>query len=400
MAVFTWQGKTRLGEVRSGELEGRNATEVKEKLRQQGVVVDKVKRKPIEIVIRMPGSTGIETRDLVIFTRQFSTMIDAGLPLNQCLDILGGQSENPDLKKVLLDVKERIEGGMTFADSLAAHPKVFNRLFVNLVSAGEKGGVLDTVMVRISQYLEKNMKLVQAVKAALMYPAMILGVSGLVTVVLLVFVIPVFEGMFKDFGKDLPAPTQMVIDVSQFTQDNILILMAGFALLAFGAKMAADHPKGRYLIDSYSLKLPAVGMMLRKLVVARFTRTLATMLGSGVNILEALEVVAASSGNVFVEEKIIAVRQRISEGSTMAVAMSNHSIFPGMVVQMVSVGESTGAMDVMLSKIADFYDDEVDVAIGTMMTMLEPMIMAFLAVILGGLVISMYLPVFEMAGSM
>ena len=400
MAEYKWTGRTRMGENRSGELEAESIAVVREKLRQQGIIANKIRRKPKEIIIRMPGSTGITTRDLVIFSRQFSTMIDAGLPLNQCLDILGSQSENQDLKKVLLDVKANIEGGKTLAESLGEHPKVFNKLFVNLVAAGETGGVLDVVMNRISLYLEKNMKLVKQVKGALTYPAIILGVSGVVTVVLLVFVIPIFAKMFTDFGGTLPGPTQMVIDASEFTQDNILYLLLAFIALAAGIQALLKNPTGRYYFDGFALKAPAVGQMLQKLVVARFARTLATMLSAGVSILDALDIVAASAGNAVVEEKVLEIKQKVSEGGTMADTMEKMWIFPGMVTQMVAVGESTGAVDNMLGKIADFYDDEVDAAIGTMMSLLEPMIMAVLAVVLGGLVISMYLPVFEMAGQM
>ncbi len=399
MAVYTWEAKTRIGETRTGEMEADSSDLVSQRLRSQQLQVIKVKRKPTEIIIRMPGDTGVTPRDLMIFTRQFATMIDAGLPMVQCLDILGGQMENKDFKKIVMDVKSSVESGSTLADALRKHPKVFNRLFVNLVEAGETGGILDTILSRLAEYIEKNTKLVKQIKGALTYPALILGFSAIVTVVLLVFVIPVFQAMFKDFGQSLPAMTQYVVDMSEWMRANIGTVMLTGAALSFAGYLALKSKQGRYLFDEFLLNAPAIGPLVKKVAVAKFTRTMGTMLASGVPILEALDIVAGTAGNSVIEEGLQTVRAKISEGKAMSQPLAQLKYFPPMVVQMIAVGESTGAMDTMLNKIADFYDDEVDTAIGTMMSLIEPAIMAFLAVILGGLVISMYLPVFSMAGS-
>lgn len=398
MPVFVWEAKTRVGEVKRGEMEADTRELVTQRLKSQQLQVQKVKKKPVEIVIRMPGSTGIKTKDIVVFTRQFATMIDAGLPLVQCLDILSSQAENPEMQKVLTSVKQTVESGNTLADSLAKHPKVFDRLFVNLVAAGEAAGVLDTILNRLAAYIEKNMKLVKQIKGAMTYPTLILVVAFAVTLILLVFVIPVFEKMFADFGSALPAPTQFVIDLSNWCQTNILYILGALALLTGGLIWAFANEKARQVVDKILLKMPIIGPLVQKVAVAKFTRTLGTMLSSGVPILESLDIVAATAGNYVVEQGLKTVRLRVSEGKMMAQPLADMPVFPSMVVQMISVGESSGALDTMLNKIADFYDDEVDQAIGTMMSLIEPLIMAFLAVVLGGLVISMYLPVFTLAG--
>lgn len=400
MPTFTWEAKNRVGELKRGEMEADNADIVTQRLRQQQLQGAKIKRKAAQLNIKIPGlGKKIETKDLVIFTRQFATMIDAGLPLVQCLEILSTQMENEEFRKVLFDVKTTVESGSTLADALRKHPKVFNRLFVNLVAAGEAGGVLDTILNRLAQYIEKNMKLVKQVKGAMTYPILILAVSFAVTVVLLVFVIPVFQKMFQDFGQALPAPTQMVVDFSEFTRKYIVLILAVVGAIVAGVMALLRNPKGKAAFDAASLKAPIFGPLIQKIAVAKFTRTLGTMMSSGVPILEALEICAGTAGNVVVEDGLKRVRAKISEGKTMAQPLAEMPVFPPMVVQMISVGEAAGALDTMLNKIADFYDDEVDSAIGTMMGLLEPLIMAFLAVILGGLVISMYLPVFSMAGS-
>ncbi len=399
MPAFVWEAKTRGGELKKGEMEAATPEAVTQRLRSQSLQVSKVKKKPTEIHLRLPGSSGISQKDLVVFTRQFATMIDAGLPLVQCLDILSSQSPNQDLKKVLLDVKSSVESGTTLADALRRHPKVFNRLFTNLVAAGEAGGILDTILNRLAAYIEKNLKLAKQVKGAMVYPVITLVVSFAVTVVLLVWVIPIFQKMFADFGSALPAPTQFVVDLSEFTRSNILWLMGGVGGGAFGLVSASKRPRGREILDRMLLKMPILGPLVQKVAVAKFSRTLGTMLSSGVPILDALDIVAGTAGNVVVEQGLKRVRNKISEGKTMAQPLGEIPVFPPMVVQMIAVGESTGAMDTMLNKIADFYDEEVDAAVATMMAMLEPLIMAFLAVILGGLVISMYLPVFSMAGA-
>jgi type IV pilus assembly protein PilC len=399
MPTFIWEAKTRVGEFKRGEMEAASADVVTQRLRGQNLQVSKVKKKPLQINIRMPGSTGIETKEMVVFTRQFATMIDAGLPLVQCLDILGTQQPNPDFRKILLDVKATVESGSTLAEALKKHPKVFDKLFVNLVAAGEAGGILDTILNRLATHIEKNMKMIKEVKSAMTYPIITLVVSGGVTLVLLLFVIPTFQKMFADFGSALPAPTQFVVDLSNFVRKNVVWIFGTIAAIVVGYKMMLRSPRGHELFDAALLKAPILGELTRKVAVAKFTRTLGTMLSSGVPILEALDIVAATAGNLVVEKGLKTVRARISEGKTMAQPLAELPVFPPMVVQMIAVGESTGAMDTMLNKIADFYDDEVDSAIGAMMAALEPLIMGFLAIVLGGFVIAMYLPVFSMAGA-
>ncbi len=399
MAEWAWQAKTRIGELRTGEMDAVSVEVVRQRLRAQQLQVIRIKKKPKEYHLRLPGSTGVTSRDLMVFTRQFATMIDAGLPMVQCLDILGGQSENPEFKKIIGSVKATVESGSTLADALRKHPKVFNRLFVNLVDAGETGGILENILNRLAEYIEKNQKLVKQIRGALIYPATILFFSFIVTVILLVYVIPVFQAMFSDFGQVLPGATQLVVNLSEGTRANIHWVLAGLGGLFFGVYSLYKSSKGRLLIDEFLLEAPIVGPLIKKVAVAKFARTLGTMLASGVSILEALDIVAATSGNMVIENGLRRVKEKISEGKSMSAPLGEIKAFPPMVVQMVTVGESTGALDVMLSKIADFYDDEVDSAISTMMALLEPLIMALLAIILGGLVVSMYLPVFTMAGN-
>jgi type IV pilus assembly protein PilC len=399
MGVFLWEAKLRTGETRSGEMEAPSREVVVQRLRSQSLQVSKIKKKPIALNFRLPGSSGVTSKEMVVFTRQFATMIDAGLPLVQCLEILGTQQPNAEFKKVILDVKAAVESGQTLADALRRHPKVFDKLYANLVAAGEASGILDTILNRLAAYIEKNVKLVKQVKSAMTYPVITIVVSLGVTVVLLVWVIPIFQKMFGDFGSALPAPTQMVINLSEFVRAHILWLVFGVTGTVVGVSAARKNPKGREIIDLMLIKAPIVGPLVQRVAVARFTRTLGTMLSSGVPILDALEIVAGTAGNTVVEKGLRVVRARISEGKTMAQPLSEIPVFPPMVVQMIAVGESTGAMDTMLNKIADFYDEEVDGAISQMMAMLEPLIMAFLAVVLGGLVIAMYLPVFTLAGS-
>jgi len=399
MPVYLWEAHTKTGELKKGEMQAPNEETVKQRLKSQTLTPDKVKKKPREFNIKLPGSTGITTREMVIFSKQFSTMIDAGLPLVQCIEILAGQMENPEFKKVLVDVRQTVESGKTLAESLKKHPKVFDRLYCNLVAAGEASGVLDTILSRLSSYIEKNMKIIKQVKGALVYPVLILCTAFAVTLVLLLFVIPVFQKMFTSSGNALPAPTQFVVDLSEFTQHNVIWIILGITAVIVGFKMFIKSTKGRRLFDKFMLKAPVFGPVVQKVAVSKFTRTMGTMLSSGVNILEGLEIVAGTAGNVIIEEGLMYVRSRIAEGKPMAQPLAEINIFPSMVVQMISVGEATGAMDTMLNKIADFYDDEVDNAISTMMSLIEPIVMAFLAVILGGLVIAMYLPVFTMAGS-
>lgn len=398
-AVWKWQAKNRQGETRSGEMEATDERSVRERLGQMGLEVGKVKKKPKEFHLVIPGLGGVSTKDLLVFTRQFSVMIDAGLPLVQGLDIIGSQADNLAFRKVLLDVKGRVEAGATFADSLAQHPKVFDELFVQLVRAGEIGGILDTILQRLGAYIEKNEKLKRRVKGAMIYPLIVLLVAVAVTIVLIGWVVPVFEKLFKDFGGAMPAPTQFLIDLSYgFRNRWYLYLGIPVALVvAFRAWLRTD--KGRRTWDALVLKLPVFGPVVRKVAVARFTRTLGTMLSSGVPILDALEIVAKSAGNKTVESAILYVRAKISEGKNVAGPLAETKVFPPMVVQMIGVGEATGAMDAMLNKIADFYDDEVDVAIAALTSMIEPLMMVFLGTAVGFFMIAMYLPIFSMAGN-
>ena len=397
MAVFIWEGKTRQGEARSGTMEAENADIVQERLKAQQIQASKVKKKPTEITLKI--GSGVGTKEIVILTRQFATMIDAGLPLVQCLEILGAQQQNPHFQKVVLTVKVDVESGSTLADALAKHPRIFDELYVNLVSAGEVGGILDTILNRLATYMEKNMKLIGQVKSAMIYPSVVSLVAVGVTAVLLIFVIPVFEKMFKDFGGTLPAPTQFVIDLSNGLRANLIPVIIGITVFVFGIRAIARSTKGRLFLDGLMLKAPVLGPLFRKVAVAKFTRTLGTMIASGVPILDALHITAKSAGNKVVENAIMYTRERISEGRTMADPLAETGVFPVMVVQMIAVGESTGAMDAMLQKIADFYEDEVDTAVAALTSLLEPLLMVVLGVLLGGLIIAMYLPIFELAGN-
>jgi type IV pilus assembly protein PilC len=399
LPVFKWTGKNRSGEVRSGEMEASDAAAVKARLVQMGVDGAKVRKKPREIHISLPGVGGVTTKDLLVFTRQFSVMIDAGLPLVQALEIIGTQADNPAFRKVLLAVKSKVESGSTFADALADHPKVFDDLFVQLVRAGEIGGMLDTILQRLGAYIEKNEKLGRRIKGAMMYPSVVLTIAIGITLVLLMFVTPTFEKMFKDFGGSLPAPTQFVIDLSHSMVNNWYWIVAVPVLLVVAFKLFTRNPRGEVLWHSFVLKTPLFGPLVRKTAVARFTRTLGTMLSSGVPILDGLEIVAKSAGNRIIERGILYVRAKISEGKNIAGPLAETKIFPPMVVQMIGVGEATGAMDTMLNKVADFYDDEVDVAVAGLTSMLEPLIMVFVGVVVGGFMISMYLPIFSIAGN-
>jgi type IV pilus assembly protein PilC len=338
----------------------------------------------------------VTEREIVIFTRQFATMIDAGLPLVQCLEILVGQQENKTFAKVLGDIKTEVESGSTFARALGKHPKVFDSLFVALVAAGEVGGILDTILNRLGGYIEKAMKLKKRVKGAMVYPAAVMSIAMVVVLILLIFVIPVFKKMFEDFGGQLPGPTQFVVDVSDFLK-SYWWLVLGMAIGAFlGIRSFLNTKKGRELWDDTLLKLPIFGELIRKVAVAKFTRTLSTMITSGVPILDALEIVARTAGNKTIEKAILKTKDRIAEGKTIAEPLAQTGVFPAMVCQMITVGESTGALDVMLAKIADFYEDEVDIAVDSLTTLIEPIMMVFLGGTVGGLLVTMYLPIFKL----
>ncbi|MBE0603526.1 MAG: type II secretion system F family protein [Deltaproteobacteria bacterium] len=402
MAKFAWEGKNRGGQKVTGEIEAPNEAFVLAQLRREQIAPVSIKKAGgFNLDIKIPGlgEKAVTQKELAVFTRQFATMIDAGLPLVQGLDILGAQQENASFKKVLVKVKEDVESGSTFADALSKHPKVFDALFVNLVAAGEVGGILDTILSRLADHIEKAMKLAKKIKGAMVYPSTIMAVALIVTVVLLVWVIPIFAKMFTDFGGALPAPTAFVMKISEVTRKYFLVFIV--AAFASGAafKWYIAQESGRRNWDRFLLRVPVVGSLLQRIAVARFSRTLGTMVSSGVPILESMDIVAKTAGNKIIEEAIVKARGAISEGKTIAEPLAESNVFPPMVTQMVAVGEATGALDVMLNKIADFYDDEVDSAVEALTSLLEPMLMIFLGVVIGGLVIAMYLPVFKLAGA-
>ena len=400
MPVFLWEGKNRNNQIQKGELEAANEEAVRAHLNRIRIAPTKVKKKPKDLFADVAFlQPKVKEKDVIIFARQFSTMIDAGLPIIQCMDILQAQQENPTFKKMLKTIKDSVEGGATLADSLKKYPKQFDNLFVNMVAAGEAGGILDVILKRLSGYMEKAAALKRKVKGAMVYPMITIAVAVVVVAVILVFVIPVFQEMFADFGAALPAPTLIVIAMSEFAKSKIHYIIIALILFAIAFRQYYKTDKGKLLIDSAMLKLPVFGMLLRKVAVAKFTRTMGTMLGSGVAILDALDIVAKTSGNKIVENAIYSVRTGIAEGRTMADPLQASGVFPAMVCQMISVGESTGALDAMLEKIADFYDEEVDQAVENLTSMIEPMMIVFLGVVVGGLVVAMYLPIFKMASA-
>jgi type IV pilus assembly protein PilC len=400
MPVYQWVGKNRLNKVQKGEMEALSEAAVRASLVRQKIAPTRIKPKPKDLFANISFlQPKVKEKDIILFARQFSTMIDAGLPIIQCLDILHTQQDNTTFKKVLKQVKESVEGGATMAEALKAFPKHFDSLFVNMIAAGEAGGILDTILRRLAAYMEKAARLKARVKGAMTYPLATLAIAIIVLAVILVFVIPVFEEMFTDFGSELPAPTQFVVFLSDMVKSKILYIIAAAILFGFAFKKYYATEKGRDATDALVLKLPVFGMLLRKVAVAKFTRTMGTMLTSGVAILEALDIVAKTSGNRSVEKAIYNVRSGIAEGRTMADPLTESGVFPPMVCQMISVGESTGALDAMLEKIADFYDEEVDQAVENMTALIEPIMLVFLGVTIGGLVIAMYLPIFKMAGA-
>jgi len=397
MAEFVWEARARTGEVRKGSMEAESEDAVNQRLRAQQLQPTRVKKKSKALSIQI--GTGVGAKDIVTFTRLFATMIDAGLPIVQCLDILQGQTDNKAFANILRDVKSNVEQGATFSDSLRRHPKVFDHLYVNLVQAGEVGGILDTILNRLAVYIEKAMKLRRQVRGAMVYPSIVIFVFIGVLTILLTFVIPGFQTMFKDFGAkdELPALTKFVMAVSAVFVGNILWILLGVTALVFGVGYAYRTPKGKKFVHRLLLRLPIVGDVLRKIAVARFTRTLGTLLSSGVPILDALEIVAKTAGNVIVEEAIMYARARISEGKNMAQPLMETNVFPPMVVQMVGVGEQTGALDTMLNKIADFYEEEVDVAVAALTSLIEPALMVGIGGTVGVVLIAMYLPIFGLA---
>ena len=401
MPVFRWQGISPRGDMLAGEMEAPTRDAVLVRLRSQRIqpVPAKIKEKGkgLDRELNIPGfGESISTRDVVIFTRQLATMIDAGLPIVQCLDILATQSPNKKLRGKVREIKEEVESGSTFTDALKKHPKLFDDLFINMVAAGEVGGILDSILHRLAGYMEKAMKLRAKIKSAMIYPVTIVTVAIGVTAILLIFVIPVFAELFSSFGKELPAPTQFVINLSNFTVAYFKYIAAGAIAAGVLVRQFYQTEAGRFTLDHALLQAPVFGDLIRKSAVARFTRTLSTLVSSGVPILDALTITARTAGNKVVERAVLATRVSISEGRTIAEPLTESKVFPPMVCQMISVGETTGALDAMLQKIADFYEDEVDNAVANLTSLMEPLIILFLGVVIGGLVISMYLPIFKL----
>ena len=400
MPVYQWVGKNRKDEVQKGEIDAVSEEAVKAQLTRQRITPTKVKKKSKDLFENVAFlQPRVKQRDVILFARQFSTMIDAGLPIIQCLDILYSQQGNATFKKMLKEIKESVEGGATLAEALKKFPKQFDSLFVNMIAAGEAGGILDGILRRLAAYMEKAAKLKAQVKGAMTYPIVTLIIAVVVLAVILVFVIPVFEEMFADFGGELPLPTQIVVAMSDMVKSKIVYIIIGLFLFIIAFKKFYGTEKGREVVDKLLLKIPVFGDLLRKVAVAKFTRTMGTMLASGVAILEALDIVAKTAGNKTVEKAIYSVRKGIAEGRTMADPLAESGVFPSMVCQMISVGESTGALDAMLGKIADFYDEEVDQAVENLTALIEPFMLVFLGVTIGGLVVAMYLPIFKMAGA-
>lgn len=400
MPVFTYRGTNRSGGSVSGELTASSKAELQNILRRQQITPTKMSEKGKEFNLPTFGA-GVKAKELAIFTRQFSVMIDSGLPLVQCLEILATQQENKTFQKVLAGTRSSVEGGSTLSAAMRQFPKVFDSLYVNMVEAGETGGILDTILQRLSSYIEKNVKLQRAVKSALVYPVGVLTVAVSVIVLLLWKVVPIFATLFAGLGVDLPLPTKIVIGLSNMIGSyfGLLLLVAVVGVL-FGIKVWYGTPQGRFALDTVILKLPVMGILMRKIAVARFTRTLGTLIASGVPILEGLDITARTAGNAVVEKALQQVRKALEEGKSLTEPLKDSEVFPGMVTQMISVGEQTGAMDAMLQKIADFYEEEVDAAVKDLLTALEPIMIVFLGLVVGGVVISMYLPLFTLIGKL
>ncbi len=398
MAVYQWVGTNRKNEVQKGEMDAANENAVRSNLVRLKITPSKIKKKPKDLFENVSFlQPKVKNADIILFARQFSTMIDAGLPIIQCLDILCTQQGNPTFRKMLKQIKESVEGGATLAEALKKFPKQFDDLFVNMIAAGEAGGILDAILRRLAAYMEKTAKLKAKVKGAMTYPIVTLLVAVGVLAVILIFVIPVFEEMFADFGGDLPTATKIVVAMSDMVKSKAPYILVAIIIGVIAFKKFYSTEKGTAIIDDLILRFPVFGDLLRKVAVAKFTRTMGTMLASGVAILEALDIVAKTAGNKTVEKAIYDVRTGIAEGRTMADPLTESGVFPAMVCQMISVGESTGALDAMLEKIADFYDEEVDQAVENLTAMIEPFMMVFLGGMIGGLVVAMYLPIFKIA---
>ncbi len=405
MPVYVYAGKTARGAKVSGERTADTKAALSAQLQRERITATKIKEKGKEFALPTFGGTKVTNKDLAIFFRQFSVMIDSGLPLVQCLEILAGNQENETFKQVLTAVRSRVETGSTLAKSMSEHPKAFDQLMVNMIEAGETGGILDTILQRLSGYVEKAVKLKSAVKSALIYPVSVVSIAVIVVTLLLWKVVPIFANLFAGLGVEMPLPTRIVL---AFSHTIAFLLGFPFGFVTFGSMIAGFFgfkavyatEKGRYTVDSIMLKFPVIGMLLRKIGVARFTRTLGTLITSGVPLMEALSITARTSGNAVLERTIMGVRKAVEEGRTLTDPLRESEVFPNMVTQMIAVGEQTGAMDTMLQKIADFYEDDVDAAVKDMLTLLEPMIISFLGVSVGGIVISMYLPMFALIAKM
>jgi len=400
MPVFTYRGTNRTGASVAGEMTASSKTELQGLLRRQQITATKMSEKGKEFNLPTFGG-GVNAKELAVFTRQFSVMIDAGLPLVQCLEILGSQQENKTFQKVLVGTRSAVEGGSTLSAAMKQYPKVFDALYSNMVEAGETGGIMDTILQRLSTYIEKNVKLQRAVKSAMVYPIGVLTIASAVIILLLWKVVPVFATLFAGMGVDLPLPTKIVIGLSHFVGSIFgLLIVVGVVAIIIGLKVWYGTPQGRLAIDTVVLKLPVLGLLMRKIAVGRFTRTLGTLIASGVPILEGLDITAKTSGNAVVERALNKVRRSLEEGKSLTEPLKESEVFPGMVTQMIAVGEQTGAMDAMLQKIADFYEEEVDAAVKDMLTALEPIMIVFLGTVVGGVVISMYLPLFSLIGKL
>jgi type IV pilus assembly protein PilC len=396
MPVYAYRGVNRAGATVTGERQAANKNELQALLRRENITVNKMSEKGREFALPTFGG-GVSTKELAIFTRQFSVMIDAGLPLVQCLEILAGQQENKTFEKVLTGVRSAVESGSTLSAAMRQYGKIFDPLYVNMVEAGETGGILDTILQRLSSYIEKNVKLKRAVQSALIYPVAVLFIAFSVIILLLWKVVPIFATLFAGLGVDLPLPTRIVIGLSNFIGSIYgLVILIVFAAIVFILRSWYQTPGGKYALDSVLLRLPLIGILLRKIGVARFTRTLGTLISSGVPILEGLDITARTSGNAVIEQAILKTRKAVEAGRTLVDPLKETDVFPSMVTQMIGVGEQTGAMDAMLQKIADFYEDEVDAAVKDLLTALEPLMIVFLGGVVGGVVISMYMPLFSM----
>jgi type IV pilus assembly protein PilC len=399
MPTYIWEARTNTGEVRSGTVQADSERALSDRLRNQGLIITKVKKKPTEFV--MPSFSGkVPLKELVVFSRTFSTMIDAGLPIVSCLDMLGNQAESPRLRQTLVGVKAEVEAGKSLSEAMGSYPKVFDDLMRNLIAAGEAGGILDVIFRRLATYLEKSAKLRRQVRGAMVYPAVIGSIGILVVIVMITQVLPVFEKMFKDFGAgSLPAATRFVLAISHSMISYWYLFVFGGIGIVTGMTMLLRSEAGAYAFDSAILRMPLLGNVVRKIAVARFTRTLGTLLSSGVAILDGMEIVARTAGNRLIARAIMYARSKVEEGKDIASPLMETGVFPPMVVQMIGVGEQTGAMDDMLQKIADFYEDEVDVAVGALTSMLGPIMLVFLGALVGGMLVAMYMPIFEVAGN-